>query len=92
MLLLAFFVSLLPLASAQEIPRKTKVRAAPLYFDDDRGFENAKPPSDAVLDALLTTTQVKESAEDIEDQSRESLRSYFKAVLTDSGNARGKST
>ena len=65
-----------------------KERSSAIFFysnDDNRGFENAKPPSDVVLDALLETPQVKESLDDIEDQSRESLRSYFKVALANAG-------
>lgn len=64
----------------------TKLSKTASYFnEDDRGFENARPPSNAVLDVLLTTPEVRDSLEDIGDQSRESLRSYFKAAPVNLG-------
>ncbi len=71
------------LAHAQS--SKPRAMSSAMFDEDDRGFENSKPPSDAVLDALLATSDVKEGLEDIEGQSRNSLRSYFKAVVTDAG-------
>jgi hypothetical protein len=77
----------IPFVNGQSLPQEAKSSPHVSYFDDESGFESAKPPSDAVLDALLTCAEVKESAEDIEDRSRESLRSYFKAIPVDLGRS-----
>lgn len=55
----------------------------PRYFnpeDEDRGFAHAWPPSDTVLDALLGTEEVRDSASDLEGLSREEQRRLFRVV------------
>ncbi len=72
---------------AQELSPKASSSTRVHSFDDDHGFESATTPSDAVLDALLARAEVQEGLEDVEDQGRESFRSYFKAVTTDAGSS-----
>jgi hypothetical protein len=52
----------------------------------DRGFENAQPPSDLILDALLKTPEAENSTDGLKGLDREVLRKLFEvapAELTD---------
>jgi hypothetical protein len=80
-------VSILPVFSSHSLTQKASSSRIFFYPDDNHGFENAKPPSDTVLDALLASAEVKDRLDEIEDQSRESLRHYFSAIPTDAGTA-----
>ena len=55
--------------------------------DENRGFKNAQPPSDAVLDALLKTPEADEMREELEKLDHEDLRSLFGVVKTHLKNA-----
>ena len=62
---------------------KTAAAKEPSMFladPDNRGFEHAEKPSDAVLDALLKTPQAKEKAESLQKPGREGQRAEFSAV------------
>jgi hypothetical protein len=55
----------------------------PSYFApdrEDRGFAHAQQPSDEVLNALLATDEVKESAAALQGFNREKLHSLFRVV------------
>jgi hypothetical protein len=58
-----------------------------LFYPDDenRGFDSADPPSDAVLDALLATPEAKEMSDRKMDVDRVALRKLFEAVPVDLG-------
>jgi hypothetical protein len=63
--------------------RHKPLQAGPSSFypdDEDRGFKDAQPPSDAVLDALLKTPEADEMREELEKLDREDLRSLFSVV------------
>jgi hypothetical protein len=68
------------------LPAQTAKQPAsgfPSYFAPDReneGFAHAQQPSDGVLDALLATTEAKESAAGLQALSREKLRGLFQVV------------
>jgi len=47
---------------------------------EDSGLDNAQPPSDAVLDALLNTSEANEAKDDLAILSRDQLRDLFKVV------------
>ena len=47
---------------------------------EDSGLENAQPPSDAVLDALLKTSEANEAKDDLAVLSRDQMRDLFKVV------------
>lgn len=52
------------------------------FYPDDwnRGFDEADPPSDAVLDALLKTREANENADRLKGFDREGLRKLFRVV------------
>jgi hypothetical protein len=54
--------------------------------DKNLDFENAKSPSDAVLNALLKTEEVTGDPKALEGRSREALRQMFEVVSIDLGN------
>jgi len=94
--ILAFAVVLLMLSStamgvAQEKSVKSNSSKPTLFYPDDenRGFDNADPPSDAVLDALLATPEVKDTVEEMSDSKmdvdRVALRKLFEVVPVDLG-------
>jgi hypothetical protein len=73
-------------ADAQRPPHSLNAR--PIVFvpdNENRGFENAKPPSDAVLDALLATSEAKEAHKELSGLNRENLRDLFEVVRVDLG-------
>jgi hypothetical protein len=65
-----------------QTPKQTQVDASRYFCPDceDQGFANAQQPSDAVLDGLLATKEVKDSDPDLQGLSREKLRSLFRVV------------
>jgi len=68
-----------------------------LFYPDDenRGFKDAHPPSDAVLDALLATPEVKDTVDEMSDHkrdiSREAIRKLFETVPVELSDANEKS-
>ena len=55
----------------------------PTFFepgDNNRGLENARPPSDAVLDAVLEKVEADELSDEIEGFTREQKRALFETV------------
>jgi hypothetical protein len=75
-------------ADAQKPPHSLNAR--PIVFvpdDGNRGFENAKPPSDAVLNALLATSQAKDAHNELSGLNREDLRNLFEIVRVNLGPA-----
>jgi hypothetical protein len=78
-LLLTCTVSLPLLSqSGKHIPQREPSSFA--RDDDERGFKNAKPPSDVVLDTLLSTPEAKEESERLGQLNREEKRKLFSAV------------
>ena len=70
--------------------RNNPLRTEPSSFapdDENRGFENAQPPSDVVLDAFLKTPEAVEMHEELSNRDRESLRSLFEVVRVDLGDS-----
>jgi len=67
--------------AAQQPPRRA-VQHPRLFAPEDNnlGFENAAPPSDVVLDALLGTQEAKDASDDLEILDRESERKLFATV------------
>jgi len=62
--------------------------APPIHFapdNENEGFDEADPPSDPVLDALLRTKEAKESSEELKSFDREKLRSLFRVVQVQLG-------
>lgn len=78
----------LAIALPAQTVKQTKVDASRYFCPDceDQGFANAQQPSDAVLDGLLATNEVKESNSDLQGLSREKLRSLFRVVPIRLGN------
>lgn len=73
------------LSSEAQISRH-KGRSSPTVFApeaDMQGFENAQPPSDPVLDALLSSQEARSSSDDLEGLDREAKRKLFEAVRVD---------
>lgn len=70
-------------AAQNKRPQQTR----PTVFapEMETGFENAKPPSDAVLDALMKSPEVAETGDDDKKPDRESMRKSFQAVRVDLG-------
>lgn len=71
--------------SAPDFAQEARFASAesPHYFapdDSDAGFNHAQSPSDTVLDALLATDEVKESASELNGMEREELRRLFRVV------------
>lgn len=79
------FVCLLGFAAAQN-KRPQQTRPTVFAPEMDRGFENAKPPSDAVLDALMMSPEVAETGDDDKELDRESMRKSFQVVPVDLGD------
>lgn len=53
----------------------------PVYFSDDgRGFENAHPPSDEVLRAILETPAARDAANDLDNDQKANLKSFFQSA------------
>jgi hypothetical protein len=48
--------------------------------EDTSAFRNALPPSNAVLDALLKTTEAQQSADELQKMGREEQRELFHVV------------
>ncbi len=74
-------------ASAQ--PYKRTHPAEITFFapdDENRGFDAAEPPSDAVLDALLKTPEAKDARVQLAALDREKLRSLFQVVPINLGS------
>ena len=68
-------------ASAQ--PHKPNRPADITFFapdDENRGFETAGPPSDALLDSLLKTPEAENAKEKLAALDREKLRNLFQVV------------
>jgi len=77
---------------AVSIAAQTTERSAsrPTFFEPDdqnRGLENARPPSDAILDALLKRIEADELNDEIESLSREQKRALFEVVRVNLGPA-----
>jgi hypothetical protein len=64
-------------------------QAWPTVFapETEMGFENAKPPSDAVLDALMKSPEVAETDGDDKKPDRESMRKSFQVVPVSLGGS-----
>ncbi|MGA2673358.1 MAG: hypothetical protein ABSE99_09020 [Terracidiphilus sp.] len=65
-------------------------KSVPSVFEPDdqnRGFEEAKHPSDVVLDALLKTPEAVKIHDELSHRDRESLRSLFEVVRVDLGES-----
>jgi hypothetical protein len=62
---------------------KKSLKSGPSAFypdDENRGFDEADPPSDAVLDALLKTQEAKENSDLLQKLDRDGLRKLFLVV------------
>jgi hypothetical protein len=85
---LLMVTSPVPCAGAQNGPRAEKQEPSLFYPDNEkRGFENAKPPSDLVLDALLRTREARQMKVKLEGYDRAGLRGLFEIVPVDLGPA-----
>jgi len=65
-------------------------KSTPSVFEPDyqnRGFEEAQPPSDVVLNALLKTPEAVEMHNELSHRDRESLGSLFRVVAVDLGES-----
>jgi|GEM_PF-2395047 len=86
--LLMLFASLTAVLAAQS---KFTVKAHPKVFAPEMegfrptGFEAATPPSDAVLNALLESPEVKETKVEPDRKDREVVRKMFATVQVDLG-------
>lgn len=71
----------------QTARKSIKLEPSEFYPDDwNKGFDEADPPSDAVLDALLKTHEAKENWDRLKSLDRDRLRKIFLVVrvhLTD---------
>jgi len=79
-------------ATAQQ-PAGSAIHRPTIFAPDDenRGFDDATPPLDLVLDALLNTAEAKhdgETGEALAKLDRESQRKLFQVVRVDLGNAK----
>jgi len=75
-------------AAGQATRKPLKTEPSTFYPDDwNRGFDEADPPSDAVLDALLKTQEAKENSDRLHKLGREKLRSLFLVVRVHLKNA-----
>jgi hypothetical protein len=72
-------------ASAQTKPAQ-RARTTIFAPEMEAGFENAKPPSDAVLDALIKSPEVAETGDENMRPDRESLRKSFEVVPVELGS------
>lgn len=65
-----------------QTPASAKIPRPTLFAPDDenRGFEDAVPPSDIVLDALLNTAEAQDASEELKALGRESKRKLFSVV------------
>jgi hypothetical protein len=84
-ILLVGIVYLPGLVAAQ---KKAYPDSSPLLFEPDyhnHGLENARPPSDDILDALLKKVEADELSSEIEDLSREQKRALFEIVRVNLG-------
>jgi hypothetical protein len=69
------------LAQGQTIQAAHKTESSDFYPDNwNKGFDEAEPPSDAVLDALLKTQEAKEHWDQLKSLDRERLRKIFLVV------------
>ncbi|MFC5865569.1 hypothetical protein ACFPT7_24905 [Acidicapsa dinghuensis] len=89
-----WFVGLLLVACISEYAFARKPEATsqnwPSYFapdDENAGFDDAEPPPDAVLDTLLTRPEVAETADELQNKDRGSLRKLFQTVRVNLGKA-----
>jgi hypothetical protein len=75
-------------ADAQKPPRSLDARPTVFVPDDEnRGLKNANPPSDAILNALLATSEAKEAHNELSGLNREDLRDLFEVVRVNLGPA-----
>jgi hypothetical protein len=81
--LMAVAVVSLTLALAQSTRHSGKATPTMFAPEVEQGFENAQPPSDAVLDALLTSAEAKDSRDELEGLDREAKRKLFEVVRVD---------
>ena len=69
------------LAKGQTTNGPHKAEPSTFYPDDElKGFEDAQPPSDPVLDALLKTPEAQENSDRLQRLDREKLRGLFLVV------------
>ena len=85
---LLMVIDRVPCADARNGPQGADPKPSFFYPDNEkRGFENAKPPSDLVLDALLGTREAREMNSELEGYDRDRLRDLFEVVLVNLGPA-----
>jgi len=85
-------IGALPAAYAQQSSGAGSKRPTVFAPDDEnRGFQDAVLPSDAVLDALLSTEEAKNASEDFNSLDREGKRKCFSVVRIDLASEKDES-
>jgi hypothetical protein len=75
-------------AEAQKSPRNLNTRPSLFVPDQENlGLENADPPSDSILNALLATSEANEAHDELAALKREDLRDLFEVVRVNLGPA-----